>query len=329
LFAVSADGHPFNTIDMMLQWAALLAAGLDRAAVIESLRESEQRYALVERSTNDGLWDWNRANDAIYFSPRWKEMLGYADEEIAATPEAWFNLVHPDEREALTAVLDWQISRRLEHIEHEYRILHKDGKYRWMLCRGVVVWYEGATAPRLAGSQTDITAERELEERLARMAHHDALTGLPNRVLLHDRMLQCISVARAEFSTFALVLIDLDKFKVVNDTFGHKAGDRLLQEVATRIYSALRESDTAARLGGDEFAVVLPYAGRWEAEIAAERILGALERPLRLEDTDVDVRASMGIAIFPSNGESYDALLASADAAMYVAKQRRREGSAR
>jgi diguanylate cyclase (GGDEF)-like protein/PAS domain S-box-containing protein len=169
----------------------------------------------------------------------------------------------------------------------------------------------------------DITERKRAEEALEHQALHDGLTGLPNRLLLQDRLTQAIRMAERDGRTFALCVIDLDRFKDVNDTLGHLAGDQLLQEVAWRLRNALRASDTVARLGGDEFAVVLPDADMSAATLAAEKIVEALGASLVLEGHEVAVGASVGIAVYPENGGDSDTLLRRADVAMYVAKQTR------
>ena len=171
---------------------------------------------------------------------------------------------------------------------------------------------------------TDITERKLVEERIQRMAHHDSLTGLPNRLLFNDRLGQAISVAKRDSGQFALLYLDLDKFKPVNDALGHTAGDQLLQGVAARIRRQVRESDTVARVGGDEFIVILSdLANREHAETVANKIIAALSTPFQLESQKqcVDIGTSIGIAIYPIDGRDADALVNAADAAMYSAKQ--------
>ncbi len=171
---------------------------------------------------------------------------------------------------------------------------------------------------------TDITEHKLAEERIRSIAHHDSLTGLPNRLLFNDRLDQAISLAKRESRQFALLYLDLDRFKVVNDTLGHAAGDALLQAVAARIRGEVRESDTVARIGGDEFAVILPdIAGREEAQTVARKIIAALAPPFRLASQGpiAEIGTSIGIALYPADGLDADALVKAADAAMYGAKQ--------
>ena len=171
---------------------------------------------------------------------------------------------------------------------------------------------------------TDITEYKLTEERIQRIAHHDTLTGLPNRALFNDRLDQAIRVAKRDSRQFALLFLDLDKFKRVNDTLGHNAGDELLQAVAARIQHQVRESDTVARIGGDEFTVILRNITRREnAEIVARKIIAAVAMPFQLgsQKQSVDIGTSIGIAVYPSDAQDADALIDAADAAMYSAKQ--------
>ena len=161
---------------------------------------------------------------------------------------------------------------------------------------------------------------RRVEQRLAHLAYHDALTDLPNRALLHDRLDQAVRIATREGTTLALLLLDLNGFKEINDTLGHHAGDRVLQCVASRLRATLREADTVGRLGGDEFAVLLPFADLDGALLTAQKLLQEVEQPCVIDHRSLSVRASLGIACFPEHGSSADTLLQKADVAMYVSK---------
>jgi diguanylate cyclase (GGDEF)-like protein/PAS domain S-box-containing protein len=289
---------------------------------LKRLAESEERHALAMQGANDGLWDWDVRADRLYFSPRWKAMLGHEEEQIGDLPGEWLGRVHPDDRASLQQALDGHLSGASHHFEHEHRIRHADGVYRFVLARGIAVRDATGRATRVVGSQTDVTARRDAVDRLQHDALHDALTGLPNRVLFLDRLDQALKRAqRSEHDACAAVLfLDLDRFKVVNDSLGHLVGDRLLVAVAQRLEGALRPTDTVARLGGDEFTVLLTDVVDARGAIhVAERIHQALRAPFELGGRELFVDASIGIAMANPDATPED-VVRDADVAMYRAK---------
>jgi diguanylate cyclase (GGDEF)-like protein/PAS domain S-box-containing protein len=289
---------------------------------LERLAESEERHALAMQGANDGLWDWDVRADRLFYSPRWKAMLGYTESDIGDTPGEWLGRVHADDRAALTQALDGHLAGATQHFESEHRIQHRDGSYRWMLARGTAVRDQSGRATRVVGSQTDVTDRHEAEQRLQHDALHDALTGLPNRVLFLDRLDQAMRRAqrRAPETCAAVLFADLDRFKVVNDSLGHHVGDRLLIAVARRLESALRPGDTVARLGGDEFTILLDDVNdAREATVIAERVLQTLAEPFHLDGRELVVAASLGNALADSDAAAAD-VMRDADVAMYRAK---------
>lgn len=278
----------------------------------EALRESEERYALAMRGANDGLWDWNLRINQLYYSPRWKSMLGYEENEIDDSPEEWFRRIHPDDIDRVKADIVDHLAGRTPHYENEHRMLHKNGAYRWMLSRGLAVWDSDSKATRMAGSQTDIT-----EAKVS-----DALTGLPNRLLFMDRLGRMTERAKyVEDYRCAVLFLDLDRFKVVNDSLGHLIGDQLLIEVAKRLRACLHTADTVARLGGDEFTILLEDIKQIsDATGVAERIQKELAAPFSLNGQEVFTTASIGIALSDKSYEKPEDLLRDADTAMYRAK---------
>lgn len=287
-----------------------------------ALRDSEERYALAARGANDGLWDWDLCTQQIYFSPRWKQMLGYGEDAIGTTTDEWFLRVHPEDREGLSARLIAHHRRMTDLFEHEYRIQHKDGTYRWMLCRGLAVWNTEGYALRMAGSQTDITDRKLVEQQLLHDALHDGLTGLPNRALFVDRLDHAIMrKQRSPEYNFAVLFLDLDRFKVINDSLGHAIGDELLIAITRRLESCLRPVDTVARLGGDEFTILLEDIPDSDAALSvAERIQATLAVPLRLGTHDVFSTASIGVVLSSALYDSPTDMIRDADTAMYHAK---------
>ncbi len=209
----------------------------------DALRESEERYALAMRGASDGIWDWNLRTGQIYFSARWKEMLGAPDPEIGSLPQEWFQRVHPDDLESVQAAIASHREGITPHFQIEHRMRHADGGYLWMLTRGAVIRDSAGKATRMAGSQSDITSRKQAEEQLLRDALHDGLTGLPNRLLFADRLERSIArTARDPSHHYAVLFLDVDRFKIINDSLGHVAGDTLLVEFAKRLSNCLRPS---------------------------------------------------------------------------------------
>jgi diguanylate cyclase (GGDEF)-like protein/PAS domain S-box-containing protein len=298
---------------------------LEHNRTLEALRESEERYALSARGANDGLWVWDLGAGTVYYSDRWKEMLGFSKDEIGDSPEEWFSRVHPDDVAMLRADIDAHRHGATPSIEHEHRMRNKSGDYRWMLARGVAVRDAAGDATRVAGSQTDITERKLAIERLTHDAFHDALTGLPNRALFMDRLESLMERTRRRGShQFAVLFLDLDRFKVVNDSLGHALGDMLLISVGERLRGLLRATDTVARLGGDEFTILLEIKHLADAVRMAERIQHELRVPFRVGDNEIFTTASIGIALSATGYERPHDVLRDADIAMYRAKSRGR-----
>jgi diguanylate cyclase (GGDEF)-like protein/PAS domain S-box-containing protein len=287
-----------------------------------ALRASEERYALAARGANDGLWDWDVRTNRVFYSHRWKAMLGYGDEALGDTPAEWLDRVHPDDREQLETKLDAHFCQLISHFQHEYRILARDGNYRWMLARGVAVWDEHGRATRFAGSQTDSTDRKQAEQRLLHQALHDGLTGLPNRMLFLDRLRHAMARNQRDKSRcFAVMFLDLDRFKVINDSLGHGAGDKLLETTARRIEGCVRPGDTVARLGGDEFTILVEDVDDLAVVHGiSERVHAAVAEPLHLNDQVIFTTASIGYTVYNPGYESAGELIRDADTAMYHAK---------
>lgn len=290
----------------------------------EALRESEERYMLAAQGANDGLWDWNLATDTIYFSSRWKSILGYSEPEIGDRPIEWFNRVYPDDLDQLKVTLSAHLSGLSEHFECEHRIQHKDGRYLWVLTRGLAVRDNQSTVYRIVGSQTDITNRKKAEEQLLHDAFHDALTNLPNRALFLDRLTQVLERCNrnADYA-FGVLFFDLDQFKLVNDSLGHNTGDELLIAIGELLQNCVRSIDTVARLGGDEFVILLEEVESLEDTTnVADRIQQELQRPVQVGSHQIHTSASMGIIFSKQGYERTEDVLRDADIAMYQAKAR-------
>ncbi|WP_042704107.1 sensor domain-containing diguanylate cyclase, partial [Azospirillum sp. B506] len=295
----------------------------DRKHAEQELRRSEERYALAAAGAADGLWDWFIDSGEIYYSPRWKAMLGFEEAEIAGSTDEWFQRVLPGDLDGLRTAIDLHLVGDRSHLQHEFRILDKAGQELWMLVRGLAVRDDKGCAVRMAGSMTDITARKKAEQQILFDAVHDSMTGLPNRTLLLDRIGQALDRnRRAGARPFATILIDLDRFKAINDALGASVGDRVLRIVAKRLDVSRRVGDTLARLSADEFAVLvdeLDDAG--DALEAAERMARAISRPVTLgEGHDVVLTASIGVALSQTGYDRAEDMLRDASLAMYRAK---------
>ncbi len=288
-----------------------------------ALRESEERYALAAAGASDGLWDWNLGSNRIFFSDRWKEMLGYATEEIGDGAEEWFSRIHPEDVQRVTAQIDAHLSGAATNFESEHRVRHFDDTYRWMLVRGLAVRDQDGNAYRIAGSMTDITDRKRSEEQAIHDALHDSLTSLANRTLFLERVRQALARQRRTPSAqFAVIYLDLDRFKVVNESLGHVHGDDLIIAAARRLEQNLKFGDTVARLGGDEFAVMLEdVRDKEEATSLSEMLQKALSTPFLLGGKEVFTTASMGIAHSAENYVRPEDILRDAELAMYRAKE--------
>jgi diguanylate cyclase (GGDEF)-like protein/PAS domain S-box-containing protein len=302
-------------------WLKQLLAELDR--IYKTLRESEQRWSFALEGSGDGVWDWQVDTDEVFFSKRWKAMLGYAEHEFPNSYEAWYGIVHPQDIAETMARLRAHLNGDAEGYRIEYRIRRKDGEWLWVLTRGLVVERDKSGKPlRMVGTHTDISQRKQSEDLIWRQANFDALTGLPNRRMFFDRLSQEIARATRGRQMFAVLFIDLDGFKQVNDALGHRAGDELLVEVGHRLGECIRKSDTLARLGGDEFIVILSSLKQQSSvERIADKILKAMSRPFNLGGKQAEVSASIGISMFPVHGLGGDSLISHADTAMYDAKE--------
>ncbi len=254
-------------------------------------------------------------------NPEMELLLGYSRMEWLTEPHLWSRVLHRDDRERVFA--------ERAHHQHPGARFHSEYRMQTRSGRSICVHEEVVTAAAQHGDGCiqhgvliDVTEWKQVEAALAHQALHDSLTELPNRTLLQDRLQQAIVSARREGKPVALLLMDLDRFKEVNDTFGHQYGDLLLRQVVTHLRYVLRESDTIARLGGDEFAVILPGDDERGATLTVEKVLHVLRQPYTAQDHVLDIGASIGIALFPEHGHDAQTLLQRADVAMYAAKRR-------
>jgi diguanylate cyclase (GGDEF)-like protein/PAS domain S-box-containing protein len=295
---------------------------LERHRLLRELKASNERYALAAQGTTDGLWDWDLSKNEIYYSPRWKSLLGYSEEAIGNSPAEWFQRVYPADLDHLQASLQLHLEGGSEHFESEYRMQHRDGTYRWMLCRGLAITRESARPHRIVGSHTDISRLKLAEANLIHDAYHDPLTHLPNRQMLSNFLSRLLERARNHRGYhFAVLFLDLDGFKHVNDSLGHASGDQLLVVMARRLEECVRPGDLVARLGGDEFTILLDDISHvGDAIRVAERVHERLSSPVVLCGQEIAVSTSIGIACSDSNYQSPGDILRDADTALYRAK---------
>ncbi len=279
------------------------------------LAQSEARYALAARGSNDGIWDWDLQSGTIHVSARFSEILGYEalDRSYPQGWERFERMIHPEDLERVTGALQAHLEGETSGVSVDFRMEHADGGWRWVSLRGVAHFSEQGSAIRMAGSLSDISE---------RGNYYDKLTNLPARSLFNDRLERAIRMSQRDPDYhFAVLFLDLDRFKVVNDSLGHLIGDQMLIEVARRLETCLRPGDMVARLGGDEFVVLLEQlVGDHDALIVAERIREAIARPFRLRSHETFTEASIGIVSNVTKYASVDDYLRAADTAMYRAK---------
>ena len=292
----------------------------------DSLLKSEERYALAAKGGRTGILDLDLVNNTVYYSDNWKTMLGYEPREIGSRPEELLGRIHPDDLVPALETLKAHIRGLTPEFQCELRVQHKSGRWIWLLSRGLAVRDERGRAQRVTGSQTDITANKALEEQLHREATRDELTGLYNRRHFNEAFSAFMGAAAARGHALSLAVGDLDRFKGVNDTYGHQAGDEVIKRFAARISSILRGKDLAARIGGDEFCILFPFTGADQALLGLERVRdGLAEETFRgPEGQDFKVSATFGLAQL-APGMSQEQLMKAADDALYEAKRRGRD----
>jgi diguanylate cyclase (GGDEF)-like protein/PAS domain S-box-containing protein len=287
----------------------------------KTARISRTRLRVALQATQIAIWEWDIKRDRWYASRVYYTGLGYTPGAGRGNTEVWMERVHPEDRPRVRATIEAVLRGDSEVYEYEARLRHSDGSYRWTSARGKATAHDSqGKATRMVGVRMDITDKKKAEERIQRLAHYDTLTALPNRALLTERMSDVLALALAGRESLAVLVLDIDKFKNINDTFGHSIGDELLLEVAKRIQSLAREADMVARIGGDTFVMVLSEAKAQQAARTAQRLLDAMSTPFRTRQLEFVVTPSIGIALFPTHGMDLDALLKCADAAMHRAK---------
>jgi diguanylate cyclase (GGDEF)-like protein len=319
--AGAVDAVSINGRETHNQWAALLTAALEQQDLLENVRTSEERYGLWAEATNDGLWDWDLSTNTVYYSARCMELLGHAYRSSSASPAVWFDAVHPEDLDKVREDLRVAVAGQLHTVVFEHRVRGFDRLYRCLTCRALPVGPQNGPAVRVVGSIHDSEPRKQLEHRLRQGALYDEVTGLPNRKLFLERLYFAITDARSPSALrYAVVFLDLDGFKLVNDSLGHLAGDHLLAQVGHRLRNELRPADIAARFGGDEFALLLHNLEPSAIGPIVERMQASLAAPIDVDGHRVAVTASVGIATSDGAYSSAEDVLRDADIAMYHAK---------
>ncbi len=285
------------------------------------LQETQGRYESAVRGANDGLWFWDLDGGKISVSAKWSQMAGWPNEASSLTPEEWWGTIDGYHLEGLRAAVEAHLQGESAQLEYKHRIWRKDGTRIWVLTRGLVTYNDQSTPISIAGSMTDITHVVEIEEQLVNDALQDKLTGLWNRHALMIELAKAAERSGAARKLIAVVFIDLDDFKLVNDNLGHLVGDRLLMEVAQMLRTCVRPSDMLARYGGDEFVFLLDnLRDISEAEDIGRRIRELLSPPIDVNGNLLRVTACVGISVNKQTVCQSVELLINADIAMYEAK---------
>jgi diguanylate cyclase (GGDEF)-like protein/PAS domain S-box-containing protein len=293
---------------------------------ISTYYQSEERLRFALSGASDGLWDWNVESNEVYYSPRWYQMLGYQPCELPDGLDTWKHLMHPEQLEPTISLINDYLEGRCECFETELQMKHKDGHWVNILSRGRFAEDDNGnilTPKRLVGTHVDISERVVYQQKLEQMAHYDMLTGLPNRAMLTDTINQALASARRRGDVVAVVYLDLDGFKTVNDSHSHAVGDKLLVAIANELKKVVRKGDELARLGGDEFLIIL--SGLADAQSSTpiiQRILTSVSTPVNIDQLLLTVSASIGVSYYPQPEQvDADTLIRQADQAMYKAKQ--------
>lgn len=308
---------PFEERDLITN----IEIGLYKHKMEQALREREERYSLALQGANDGIWDWDLVSDEIYVSQRFKSILGFQNDELCTSLSDILPLIHPDDLETLRSMFYALLHAQEPHLEAEHRMLHKNGKTVWVLTRGAIIYKDGL-GWRAAGSLTDISLRKRSEEQALHDALHDGLTGLPNRALFLDRVEQAIERnKRNPERLYAILHMDLDRFKVINDSFGQHVGDAVLIKIAQMLKSLFRATDSLARLGGDDFAILVDdFSDPDLVQQLIQRVQDTIKKPIFVDNIPILTSVSIGVVSSSAGCEKADLALRDAEIAMYKAK---------
>ena len=299
---------------------------MERHQLEHRLQQSEELMTAAIEGGNLGVWEWNLGDDSYYNSERLLENIGFYpnDPELPASASQWMERIHPDDQRAFHQALNEHLEKKTKRYQSEFRLQHKEGHWVWQFASGHVVSWDSYNKPeRMVGIQQDISERKAMEEQLRDLAMHDPLTGLLNRRSFMDNMnSEYGRVKRHKDYSASILMLDIDHFKKVNDTYGHAIGDELLKVFATTIADELRENDVFGRLGGEEYAILLPDTPLEGALRVAEKVRASVEAMrVDADGQNLAITTSVGVDRLRADDHRPDGALARADAALYTAKQ--------
>ena len=326
---------PFDDSELIAQIRALLRLkqaedqllferdNLKNKVALQSkeLNEQEERWKVVLDYIVGGIWDWDLESDKIHISNQWKELLGYDGEEVDDELVFFFALIHPADKERFRRSISDYLNKVEPVFKSDIRLQCKDGTYRWFLYRGHAIWDSQGKSVRLIGIHTDITDHKQQLMNLEKMALYDNLTRLPNRVLFYDFTEKMMAATQRSANKIGILFLDLDNFKVINDTYGHHVGDNVLKHIAGKLKSLIRPMDVIARFGGDEFMLAInSIQSENGLGLIVQRLRAGISEPFILNEQEFKIDFSLGASIYPDNGDKLDTLLKIADKKMYDEK---------
>ena len=293
----------------------------------KDLLTSDERYKLAIEGSRDGIWDWDLTSNVFYSSIKYKERFGYKENETGNTYESWMSLIHKDDIEKETKKIQEYIGSKKGTYENIYRVRCKDGSYRWILSKAKAIWHEDGGAIRIAGSHTDITKQKEMEDKVYHLAYYNILTGMPNRSKFNQKVKKKIREYEETGGKFAIIYMNADNFRRINDTWGYEVGDELLRYISGVIGRHTHEFYICAHLGGDEFALVIDkLTDRDEVTNKIKAFLDEFEMPWEFKTHKIFISFSVGIVLYPEHGDSLYSLVVNADTAMWHVKKHGKDG---
>lgn len=285
------------------------------------MEKAQAQLRMATRIAGLGFWEWDIKSGEVILSEDWKKQLGLGEEELKHCLADWQSLIHPDDREHVLGYLHDFLEKPTPDYALEFRTRQNDNTYIWNSVRGIPVFDRHGELEKIVGTHMDITDQKAAQENTRLRAQHDPLTGLPNRGLFYEFSEHLVASARRASTSLAVLYFDLDHFKTINDTYGHKVGDNVLKEMALRLSQLMRAEDVIGRVGGDEFVAILPkIAGSEQAAVVASKALESLRQPYRIDGQELRMSPSIGISLYPQDGDNIDMLIQRADAAMYRVK---------